>query len=58
MTEIDMDRVVMLYEIPFVYDGWSVAEYEDGTLINRWDESDGRYIPTEKFIRNLKEEEL
>lgn len=58
MTEIDMDRVVMLYEIRGVYDGWSVAEYEDGTLINRWDESDGRYIPTEKFIRNLKEEEL
>lgn len=51
---IDMDRVVMLYEIRGLYDGWSAAEYEDGTFHNRWPKGDRRYEPTEEFIRELE----
>lgn len=53
--DIDMDRVVMLYEIRGLYDGWSVAEYEDGTLHNRWPEGDRRHAVAESFIADLEE---
>lgn len=54
MARIDMDRVVMLYEEPSIYDGWSAAEYEDGTLHNRWEEGDPRYLPTKVYIEELE----
>lgn len=54
MADIDMDRVVMLYEDPYIYDGWSVAQYEDLSLHNRWPEDDRRYAPTEKYIKELE----
>lgn len=53
---IDMDRVVMLYEIRGLYDGWSVAEYDDGTFHNRWGENDARHQPTQEFIERLEDD--
>ena len=37
-------------EIRGIYDGWSVAELPDGTLINRWEPTESRYMPTQKWI--------
>lgn len=53
MTKINMDEVAMLIEIRGVYDGWSIAEMKDGSLINRWDEDDPRFLPTEDFIDGM-----
>lgn len=44
----------MLIEIRGVYDGWSIAEMKDGTLVNRWDEDDPRYLPTEDFMDGME----
>lgn len=45
----------LFIEIRGVYDGWSVAELPDGTLLNRWEESDGRrYQETEDFIKQYR----
>lgn len=58
MTERDwgMDDIVMLYEIPGVYDGWSAAELKDGRVVNRWtaDYDEWRFNQTEMFIAKLK----
>ena len=37
-------------EIRGVYDGWSVARLPDGTMINRWEATDRRYLPTQAWI--------
>ena len=37
-------------EIRGVYDGWSVARLPDGTMLNRWDVTDRRYLPTQAWI--------
>lgn len=50
--KINDQDVVMLYELPGVYDGWSIAELADGTFVNRWTE-DGptvRYLATQNFV--------
>lgn len=57
MAKIDMDRVVMIYEDPYIYDGWSVARYEDGTFHIRWDENDYRYLPTVEYLGKIKDDE-
>lgn len=46
--------IIMLYEIRRLYDGWSVAEYDDGTLENRWPVGDRRHEPAQAFIRDLE----
>jgi hypothetical protein len=33
--------IAMLIELQGVYDGWSIALYEDGTMVNRWANEDG-----------------
>ena len=37
-------------ELRDIYDGWSVAKMPGGTLMNRWEPTDIRYIPTQKWI--------
>lgn len=32
----NMDEVDHLIELPHVYDGWSIAILDDGTVCNRW----------------------
>ena len=48
-----------LIELPGVYDGWSIAVFQDGTVLNRWSNDDGtgpepgyerRYAATQKAI--------
>lgn len=49
------DRTVaMLYEIRGLYDGWSVVEYTDGTIENRWPVGDYRHEAAEKFKQELE----
>lgn len=51
-------EVAYLVEIPDVYDGWSVEVRTDGTMRNRWAESDGtarpgyerRFAATQEYI--------
>lgn len=52
-----MKHVKMLWEDPAIYDGWSVAEMDDGRLLNRWDPTDypGRWARTVEYINRLKE---
>lgn len=38
MTESEL---AYYWELPGVYDGWSVAVYKDGTMKNRWANEDG-----------------
>ncbi len=47
---IDYPEGTIFIEIRDIYDGWSVAQLPDGTLINRWDPEDRRYLPTQKWI--------
>ena len=35
------DRIAFTYEIPGLYDGWSIAVLTDRTVVNRWAEDDG-----------------
>lgn len=35
----------MLIELRGIYDGWSVALLEDGTMLNRWEREGGGPIP-------------
>lgn len=53
------DRIDHLHEIRGVYDGWSVAVLNDGTMVNRWanDAGDGpepgyerRYAATQEYM--------
>lgn len=53
---IDMSRVTMLFEIRGLYDGWSVAEYEDGSLHNRWPEGDRRHDEAQEFINRIEDQ--
>ena len=48
--DVDMSKVACLIEIRGIYDGWSVAQMQDGALINRWDEEDRRHGPTQEWI--------
>lgn len=38
---MNMNNIDHLIELRGVYDGWSIAVYQDGTLRNRWAEQDG-----------------
>ena len=62
----DRDRIVMLYEDPNIYDGWSAAQLDDGSFVNRW-ASDGdpkiampgyerRFNLTERWLADLAAE--
>lgn len=53
---IDMSRVTMLFEIRGLYDGWSVAELDDGTLVNRWSDDDPRHNEAQKFIDRIEDQ--
>lgn len=46
----------ILIEIRGIYDGWSVRKLADGTLVNRWLESDRRYKPTQEWIDRMQAE--
>lgn len=39
------NQIDHLIEIRGVYDGWSIAVHRDGSLHNRWAQSDGTAIP-------------
>lgn len=45
---------VLRIEILGLYDGWSVLQLRDGTLINRWPEEDYRYKATQEWIDSYK----
>lgn len=46
----DFPKDTIFIEIREIYDGWSVAELPDGTLVNRWDKNDRRYAPAQEWI--------
>lgn len=48
------DQIFQLIEIRGVYDGWSILELKDGTLINRWEPDDYRYAPTQNVLEGIK----
>lgn len=52
LEEVERDDrwAVLLIELRGVYDGWSVAVGEDGTMANRWHPNDSRYARTQQFI--------
>jgi len=54
MNEINHDDVETFIELRGVYDGWSIAKMKDGSLINRWDESDHRYKRTQRTLEWMK----
>ena len=51
MTEADFPEGTIFREISEIYDGWSVAQLPDGTIINRWDKGTPRYLVTDKWIK-------
>lgn len=61
MTESEL---AYYWELPGVYDGWSVAVYKDGTMKNRWANDDGsaregyerRFEPTQQAIQRAIQE--
>ncbi len=53
---INGQNVVMTYEIRGLYDGWSVAKLEDGTLYNRWPVGDRRHERAQEFIERANDE--
>jgi hypothetical protein len=54
VSSFSPDRVEVYIEIRGVYDGWSVAKMKDGTLVNRWNEDDRRFQPTQDWINNFR----
>ena len=59
MTSRDwtMEDVVLLIDggRAGIYDGWVAAVLTDGSVVNRWDKDDHRYISTQVFIDEWKE---
>ena len=53
MTEDDFPEGTIFRELSEIYDGWSIAQLPDGTMINRWDEGTRRYIATEQSLRRV-----
>lgn len=41
-------------EIPGVYDGWSIAVLKDGTMINRWADTEDPTKPAEGYERRYR----
>ena len=56
MEDRNGEKIVMIFENPYIYDGYSAYMTEDGELHNRWPEDDHRYSATEAFVNDLKEE--
>lgn len=56
MSDLMLMDDVMLHELRDVYDGWSVEELPDGTMLNRWNEGTWRHAKTQEYIDRLKEE--
>lgn len=56
-TTIDMDEVVMIYENPGIYDGWSIARLSDGTLVNRWPVGDYRHTAAQRYLDAIQAED-
>ena len=54
LSENDFPEGTILREISEIYDGWSVAQLPDGTMINRWDKGTRRYVATEQWIKKVK----
>ena len=54
----DYPEGTVLIEIRGIYDGWSVAQLPDGTLVNRWEPEDRRYLPTQKWIKENEKSNL
>lgn len=48
---INHEDVQYLIEVRGIYDGWSVALMNDGTYVNRWEQDDRRYQPTQDYMR-------
>lgn len=53
---IEGKKVVMIYELRDIYDGWSVARLEDGTFYNRWPGGDRRHEKAQEFIERASDE--
>ena len=51
MNEDDFPEGTILREIREIYDGWSVAQLPDGTLVNKWDKCTPRYLATEQWMK-------
>ena len=51
MTEDDFPEGTIFRELSEIYDGWSIAQLPDGTMINRWDKGTRRYIATEQWMK-------
>lgn len=64
MGDFSPDRIAHLIELRGVYDGWSIAVLEDGSLINRWagpaaaglPGNERRFEATEEAIERMREE--
>ena len=54
MDKFKGQEVVMLYEIRGNYDGWSVVELKDGTILNRWEPDSPYYKAAQELVENMK----
>ena len=54
MDKFKGQEVKMLYEIRGNYDGWSVAELKDGTILNRWEPDSPYYKAAQELVNKLK----
>ena len=52
----DFPAGTLLIEIRGIYDGWSVAQLPDGTLVNRWTPDDYRRAQTQEWIERREGE--
>lgn len=43
--------VAYTIEIPGVYDGWAIAVLHDGTMVNRWADTEDQSKPAEGYER-------
>ena len=57
MTENDFPEGTIFRELSEIYDGWSIAQLPDGTMINRWDKGTRRYVATEQWIKKVNHDQ-
>lgn len=62
LSSDDIPQGSLIIELPGVYDGWSIIQTPENTLINRWANADGtgpepgyerRYEATERAIDEM-----
>jgi hypothetical protein len=53
----DFPEGTTLIEVRGIYDGWSVAQLSDGSLVNRWEPGDYRYAATQDWIERAEGEQ-